>query len=148
MNTIGMIEVYKFNGYWVFDDAATGLSREAFVAGADMLIDNIVADIPNAETGFICVFSKNPFPTYQYKLKLKTRGDDISGNWYTCEELEIDSWLCGSLYKYFDVEPETIYIEVKESKHAVQASTMDSEQIDPAIYQLFLDFLDNSTTKT
>ena len=98
MNTIGMIEVYKYSGYWVFDDAVHGLVREAFVAGADTLIDNMVTDIPNAESGFICVFSKNPFPTCQYTLKLKTRGNEITGNWYNCEELGIDGWLCGSLY--------------------------------------------------
>ena len=144
MNTIGMLEVYKYSGCWVFDDAAQGLVREAFVSGADTLIDNMVADIPNAESGFICVFSKNPFPTHQYKLDLKTRGDEIIGNWYTCKELEIDGWLCGSLYKYFDIEPETIYIEVKECKHPTPKATLDVSGIDPDIFQLFLDSLNKT----
>lgn len=118
MNTIGLIEVYKYNGMWVLDDEATGLYREPFVSGADTIIDNMVKDIPNAEEGFICMFSKNPFPTYQYELKLKTRGNEITGNWYTCKELAIDGWLCGALYKYFEVEPDSIYIQVKESNHS------------------------------
>jgi len=117
MNTISILEIYKFNGTWVFDDESKDLLREAFVSGADTIIDNMVKDIPNAENGFVCLFSKNPFPSHQYELKLKIRGNEISGNWYTCESLGIDGWLCGSLYKYFDVEPESIYIQVKESNH-------------------------------
>ncbi len=117
MNTIGMIEVYKYNGIWVLDDEATSLYREPFVSGADTIIDNMVNEIPNAEKGFLCIYSKNSFPTYQYQLKLKTRGNVTTGNWYTCKELGIDGWLCGALYKYFEVEPESIYLQVKESTH-------------------------------
>jgi len=102
---------------WVLDDEATGLVKEPFVSGADTIIDNMVKEIPNAGKGFLCIYSKNPFPTYQYQLKLKTRGNEITGNWYTCEELGIDGWLYGALYKYFEVEPESIYLQVKESTH-------------------------------
>jgi hypothetical protein len=117
MNTISVLKIYKYNGLWVFDDADKGLLHEAFVSGADVIIDLMVRNIANAKDGFSCIFSKNPFPSSQYELKLKTRGNDIIGNWYTCEALGIDGWLCGSLYKYFDVEPESIFIQVKEIEH-------------------------------
>ena len=116
MNTINVITIYNYNGTWVFDDESTGLVREAFVSGADVIIDLMVNDIPNAKQGFTCIFSKNTFPTHQYELKLKLRGDELHGNWYTCEALGLDGWLCGSLYKYFEVEPESIFIQVKENK--------------------------------
>jgi hypothetical protein len=51
-------------------------------------------------------------------MELKTRGNEETGNWYVCKALGIDGWLCGALYKYFDVEPETIYIQVKEKQNA------------------------------
>jgi hypothetical protein len=34
---------------WVFDDERVGLNQQAFVSGADDIIDLIVKDIPNAE---------------------------------------------------------------------------------------------------
>ena len=47
-NAINVICPYKYNGVWVFDDPARGLVREPFVAGADKMIDRVVADIPHA----------------------------------------------------------------------------------------------------
>lgn len=116
MNTINVIEIYKFTNLWVFDDDKKGLEREALIAGADLIIDNMVSTFENPEDGFICIFSENPFPGHMYKLELTQRGDLINGNWYRCAALGLDGWLCGSLYKYFDTEPENIYIQVKEKK--------------------------------
>ena len=42
--------------------------QEPFVAGADTMIDRVVADIPDAERGFTMIFSAMPFPGYQYQL--------------------------------------------------------------------------------
>ena len=39
MNQISVLHPYKYHGQWVFDDETTGLVREAFVAGADTMID-------------------------------------------------------------------------------------------------------------
>ena len=49
MNQINIIAPYKYMGLWVFDDPRVGLVQEPFVAGADGMIDRVVADIPNAE---------------------------------------------------------------------------------------------------
>jgi hypothetical protein len=49
MNAINVIAPYKDHGMWVFDDPRVGLVQEPFVAGADTMIDRIVADIPDAE---------------------------------------------------------------------------------------------------
>ncbi len=47
MNAIGIIAPYKYEGMWVFDDSAVGLTREPFIAGIDEMIDQLVASIPD-----------------------------------------------------------------------------------------------------
>ena len=42
MNQINVIAPYRHLGGWAFDDDATGLFREPFIAGADIAIDKIV----------------------------------------------------------------------------------------------------------
>jgi hypothetical protein len=42
---------------WVFDDGKVGLVQEPFIAGADTVIDRMVANIPNAEEGINLMFS-------------------------------------------------------------------------------------------
>lgn len=53
MNSLFVIAPYKYEGMWVFDDPAVGLSKEPFIAGIDMMIDKVVAGIPNADKGFV-----------------------------------------------------------------------------------------------
>jgi hypothetical protein len=45
MNSINIIAPYKYYGSWVFDDARVGLQQEPFVAGADIMMECLVADI-------------------------------------------------------------------------------------------------------
>ena len=52
VNSLMVIALYKYQGSWVFDDPATGLLREPFIAGIDTMIDEAVAKIPNAEKDF------------------------------------------------------------------------------------------------
>ncbi|HVY84962.1 MAG TPA: hypothetical protein VG943_07505, partial [Caulobacterales bacterium] len=68
-NSINVIAPYKYLGMWVFDDARVGLVQEPFVGGADTLIDHVTADIPDAERGFVMVFSRAPFPGSQFRLE-------------------------------------------------------------------------------
>ena len=68
MNSLFVIAPYKYEGMWVFDDPAVGLSKEPFIAGIDMMIDKVVAGIPNADKGFRAVFSAAPFPGSDFKL--------------------------------------------------------------------------------
>jgi hypothetical protein len=46
MNSLFVIAPYKYEGMWVFDDPAVGLSKEPFIAGIDTMIDKIVAGFP------------------------------------------------------------------------------------------------------
>ena len=80
INSLFVIVPYKYEGTWVFDDPAVGLTREPFIAGIDTIIDHAVADIPNAMRGFDAIFSASPFPGYT--LKLEWRRCESGGNWY------------------------------------------------------------------
>jgi len=111
MNSIMVIHPYKHEGIWVFDDDKTGLVKEPFVSGADVIIEKMVSTIPNAETGFNLIFSANPFPGYQ--AKFEWRREDCGGNWYYCEAVKMEGWLCPALFKYFESAPEEIYVQFK-----------------------------------
>jgi Uma2 family endonuclease len=111
MNSIMVIHPYKSDEMWVFDDEKVGLEREPFVAGADRVIDRMVAQIPNAETGFSLLFSAEPFPRYQ--VRFEWRREEYRGNWYYIEALDMEGWLCPALFKYFETTPAEIYAQFK-----------------------------------
>ena len=111
MNSLFVIAPYKYEGMWVFDDPAVGLSKEPFIAGIDMMIDKVVAGIPNADKGFRAVFSAAPFPGADFKLKW--RREESGGNWYYSDQFKMEGWLCPALLKYFPRAPREIYINVE-----------------------------------
>jgi hypothetical protein len=51
---------FNYEGLWVFDDAAVGLSKEPFIAGIDSLIDKATANIPS--TDFARFLAPDNFP--------------------------------------------------------------------------------------
>jgi len=107
MNSIGIIAPYKYEGMWVFDDPAVGLTREPFVAGIDKMIDQLVTHIPGAEQGFRLLFSATPFPGHN--VKLEWRREESGGNWYYCPQFDMEGWLCPALFKYFEDTPQELY---------------------------------------
>ena len=111
MNAINVIAPYKYHGMWVFDDPRVGLTQEPFVSGADRMIDRAVADIPDAQHGFLMIFSAASFPGHT--LRLEWRRGEGGGNWYFSPQLDMEGWLCGALLKYFDEPPREIYVQLK-----------------------------------
>jgi hypothetical protein len=107
-------QALKIDGTWVFDDPAMGLTREPFIAGIDTIIDNAVADIPNARGGFRAIFSAAPFPGADFKLEWR-RGES-GGNWYYSDQFKMEGWLCPALFKYFAEAPREIYVKTEASK--------------------------------
>ena len=108
-NSMLVIVPYRHAGTWVFDDSRRGLVQEAFVSGIPEMIDQLVADIPNAEKGFRLTFSAQEFPGYEDKLIWKRKG--TTGNWYYSETFKSEGWLCPALFKYFRDAPKTIYVK-------------------------------------
>jgi hypothetical protein len=76
-----VIEPYRHDGAWVFDEPRVGLHREPFVAGVTEMIDRLAASIPEAAGGFRLLFAAAPFEGYQAMLHW-VRADPVEGNWY------------------------------------------------------------------
>ncbi len=110
-NALMVIQPYRFAGTWVFDDPSRGLLREPFVAGVPAMIDALVADIPDAEHGFRLLFSAAPFPGATHTLVW--RHGDASGNWYWCETLQQEGWLCPGLFRYYPRAPREIHVRAE-----------------------------------
>jgi hypothetical protein len=110
-NSIFLIKPYRWEGMWVFDDPAVGLVREPFVGGADTMIDVATARLPNANRGFIAVFSASYFPDAQ--IVLEWAREDGGGNVYRWPEKGMEGWLCPALLRYFTEPPAKLYVQVK-----------------------------------
>jgi hypothetical protein len=117
-NALVILNPYWNMGTWVFDDPAVGLSREAFVAGADTIISHMVREqtIPNATRGFVMVASADAFPGHQYTLTWQE--GDGHGNWYQLDGTDMRGWLCPALFHYFDPAPEKLFVQVREQGEA------------------------------
>ncbi|OCC04922.1 hypothetical protein BA190_11015 [Labrys sp. WJW] len=111
MNAINVIAPYRHLGMWVFDDPKVGLVQEPFVGGADTLIDQATAHIPNASKGFVMVFSASPFPGSTFQLEW--RRADGSGNIYFSPDFGNEGWLCPALLRYFDQPPMAIHVQIR-----------------------------------
>ncbi len=107
MNALQVIAPYRWQGMWVFDDDRVGLHREPFLAGIDTMIDQLVKDIPNSESGFRLIFSPTPFPGHQVRLIWKR--EEHGGNWYWSDQYQMEGWLCPALFKYFSAAPKELY---------------------------------------
>lgn len=101
-------------GTWVFDDPVTDLRQEPFVEGIPEMIDDLVADIPNARKGFRLLFSGAPFPGWQRKLTRLRQ--ELGGWWYASDEPQSKGWLCPALFRYFDEAPEEIYVKAERKR--------------------------------
>ena len=110
-NQIMTISPYKLHNTWVFDDYNYSLKAEPFVSGAPEVIDELVKDINNAESGFRLIFSLQPFPGY--KAKLKWTNAEYNGNWYCWDTLKLNAWLCPALLCYFNIPPKLIYCKAE-----------------------------------
>ena len=112
-NRLFVIEPYKRNGTWMFDDERVGLRGEPFVAGMPEIIETILHNekIQQAEDGFVLVFSAYPFPGA--KVELRRLREDVGGNWYAWTQTGMEGWLCPALFHYFATAPEQLFVQAK-----------------------------------
>ena len=115
VNAINVIAPYRYLNMWVFDDARVGLVQEPFVSGADSIIDQAVAHISDARSGFLMLFSSSPFPGYEFRLEWRRSESD--GNWYYSADFGLEGWLCPALLRYFDQPPKELFVQVKSKPH-------------------------------
>ena len=110
-NSIMTIQPYRHNGTWVFDDLTAGLVQEPFVAGVPEMIDFLVSDIPNSESGFRMLFSAREFPGYQHKLTWDR--EESGGNYYKLKDPNMEGWICPAMFKYFESAPPELYVKAE-----------------------------------
>jgi hypothetical protein len=103
-----VIHPYLDNGVWVFDDSATGLVKEPFVAGIPEIIEQ---SLGKKIKSFTAIFSSTEFPGY---TDLLMREEPIAGGYfYRHKASGLKGWLCPALFKYFSEAPENIYCQMK-----------------------------------
>jgi hypothetical protein len=114
-NVLMVVTPYWHEGFWVFDDESAGLCKEPFVCGIPEMIDDLVNDIPCAESGFKLIFSSMPFPGYQRELSWVR--EEYGGNWYKLEGQHMEGWLCPAMFRYFESTPRKIYIKAEQAPY-------------------------------
>lgn len=110
-NQLQGIAPYFLHGTWVFDDPGKDLLQEPFVGGVPEMIDELVAHILNAQSGFRLLFSAAPFPGHQRRLEWVREED--GGNWYRSDEPPMEGWLCPALFAYFEAVPRQLYVKAE-----------------------------------
>src|SRR6476620_2765896 len=96
------------NSYsWVFDDPAVGLNKEALVAGADVICDQISKRL--GKNKFAIQFSEFKFPTAAFHGDMKEGRIDRGTTFYS-PELKMEFWLCPALGKYFEHTPKQLIL--------------------------------------
>jgi NAD-dependent deacetylase len=107
-----MIEIYKWEGFWVFDDARVGLVKEGLINGTNLIIDELVKGC-GKQKSYNLIFSNVPMFGYIELTWLKMENSTEGGHWYHSEDLNLDGWLCPALYLYFKEVPEKLYINIE-----------------------------------
>jgi len=111
-NSIFIIDPYWDETTWVFDDDRVGLVKEPFVSGIPDMINYMVKDIPDAQSGFRMLFSKTRYPGYSYSLSWIN--EEYEGNWYQMDQDPfLSGWLCPALLLYYPEPPEKLYVSAE-----------------------------------
>lgn len=121
-NCVTTIHPYVYHGQWVFDDESRGLDKEAFVSGADSIMDMLYLTARGAEEAFIpdeaqfsLRFSDTAFKGHKYKFDWVEDNDmeynDDQWNHYIEQTTGISGWLCPALLAFFHEAPRHIYVE-------------------------------------
>jgi hypothetical protein len=112
-NSLYVLNIYNHEGTYVFDDPQVDLVREPFVMGMPEIIEHQMGGGP-IDT-FTAIFSAAAFPGHN--TVLKRLHAEYGGTWYELSGTRLEGWLCPALFKYFEVAPETLYIQFKDTSH-------------------------------
>ena len=130
--SIHTVKLYKYNGVqWVFDDPAKQIYAEAFVGGADDLIDACFKQNGwkySNQMNYTLQFSTKDFPgaTHLEFLPLQSvpeyetqPGMVDSGSYWICYTINNEErviWLCDTLDEYAGHEETLLFFNIKASK--------------------------------
>ena len=130
MMSIYSVKLYKLNELqWVFDDPDKNIYREAFVAGADTLIDKIIGKY-DKDLSYTLQFSTKDFPgSIMINLVDSTIDNprisevtDTGSWWETAQDEPHMLWLCDTLDEYIEYnedgshKDDTLFISINIGK--------------------------------
>lgn len=125
MMSIYSVKLYKLNNIqWVFDDPHKEIVAEAFVAGADTMLDKITGGY-DTDLAYTLQFSTKDYPGSimitlipEQDAMNDKRIPDVThtGSWWECKEDNHVMWLCDTLDEYIEIEDEELYFSVNIGK--------------------------------
>ena len=139
--SIKSVKLYKLHGVqWVFDDPAKEIYQEAFVNGADELLDEIVGKYdPN--NNYTLQFSTKDFPNADFLEFLPSAGvEKYSKDTHDPNELILDTgsywvhtngkeeklvWLCDTLDEYIGIDDKLLFFNVKCFKPTIDTESKE-----------------------
>jgi len=111
-NQINVLNVFKKNNVWVFNDEAVGLYEEPFVSNINPIIATVVEG--NEFTAFI---SHSPIPGENIVLdRVALSGDSNleETGWYVMRGTGMEGWLCPATLKFFAEYPKEIHVMIQK----------------------------------
>src|SRR5262245_10803017 len=113
-NSLRVLNCYRYNGLWVFDDPAVGLEREPFVPSATQILDSVCLMQGIRGDRINVIFSDRSFPGHQAHAHWVEAAE--GGNWYevNVDGLSHHGWLCPALLNYFEEPPQELFFEIIE----------------------------------
>lgn len=109
------LSLYWHQEAWCFDDEEKGVKAEPFVMGSSELITALADenDLNSGEKKNLTLrFSDTFFEGAQMRLDW-VRYQEKKWNLYESKAFDMEGWLCPVLYKYFDLPPERLFVQVE-----------------------------------
>jgi hypothetical protein len=100
---------------WVFDDSDVGLVQEAFVAGANEIMDKLTEHYVDTADSRFTLHMREAIPEDVTNaiecIHSEHVSHDILGgsDYYNCSALNRRIWLCPNLYRYISSTPQILW---------------------------------------
>lgn len=111
--TLTLIVYKNERNQWVFDDSDVGLVQEAFVAGADEIMDKLTENYVDTADSRFTLHMREAIPEENAIECIHSQhlSHDILGgsDYYTCAALGRRIWLCPNLSKYISSTPQILW---------------------------------------
>ena len=119
-NALHQLTAYRKDGLWMFDDPRKNIFEEPFVAGADIMFDDMSGRNKDTRINRCqVVFASTPIPETDVHVEL-SRSDGFDGHFYVVkssfsQSVGFEFWLCPALLAFFPKAPKNIFVKVIES---------------------------------
>ena len=119
------VKLFKLNdAQWVFDDEGLDIYDEAFVAGADTLIDKYMEDVLGGydrNKKYVMNWSIHDLGVNSWEIHKKVenqfprRSQRMLGSNWECRYPQQDIWLCPTFFEYYNEDITRIFFQIKNN---------------------------------